>query len=441
MGLIRAAMGAVGGTLADQWLDAIGVPEELVKQDTLLIAGQPLRQDGRGSNVKGTGDVISNGSRIVVPTSTCMLLVDGGRVVDLSAEPGYYTVDDSTQPSVFVGQWGDSLRQVWERFKFGGATPQQQRALFVTQREIRNIKFGTKQPIQYFDTFYNAELFLRAFGSFTILVNNPVLFFANVYDKVSPRVNFSDIQDQFVAEFMTKLTTAIAQLSGQGVSISAVQQHQDLLSQAMANLLDADWTQGRGIEIVQVAVESVNYDDHSRELIDLRNRGAMLSDPNIQRGYVAGTVADALHEAGANPQGGAGGMLGIGIAGGAAGGLFGGPLVAPAAPPAASPVPPGAQPPPGPPLAPVPAAAPVPPGGAWTMPPAQGGAYPGAPGAQVPGAAPPGAQATPGQAPPAAQQPPASGQASAGPGPKFCPDCGTPTTGTKFCGNCGRQLY
>ncbi|MDR0593396.1 MAG: SPFH domain-containing protein, partial [Bifidobacteriaceae bacterium] len=269
MGLIRAAVGAIGGTLADQWLDAIGVPEQLVKQDTLLVKGAPLRHDSRSSNTKGTDEVISNGSRIVVPTNMSMLLVDGGQVVDVTAEPGYYTVDNASQPSVFVGQWGDSIRQAWERFKFGGATPQQQRALFINQREIRDIKFGTKQPIQYFDTFYNAELFLRAFGSFTIVINNPVLFFGNVYDKFAARVNFSDIHDQFLGEFMAKLTTAIAQLSGQGVRVSAVQQHQDLLSRSMADLLDDDWTQGRGIEIKQVAVESVSYTDESRELINL----------------------------------------------------------------------------------------------------------------------------------------------------------------------------
>ncbi|MDR1394068.1 MAG: SPFH domain-containing protein [Bifidobacteriaceae bacterium] len=405
MGLIKAALGAAGGTLGDQWLDAIGVPADLLKQDTLLIQGQALRQDSRSSNTRGTEGIISNGSRIVVPTNMTLLLVDGGAVVDVSAEAGYYTVDNSAQPSVFGGQWGDSLREAWERFKFGGTTPQQQRALFITQREIRGIKFGTKQPIQYFDNFYNAELFLRTFGSFSIKINDPVLFFVNVYDKVAQRVNFSDIQDQFLSEFLTKLTTAIAQLSGQGVRVSAVQQHQDLLSQAMAQLLDADWTQSRGIQIEYVAVESVNYTDESRQLINLRNKGAMLSDGPIQRGYVAGTVADALEAAGSNPAGGAGGMMGIGFAGGAAGGLFGGPLVPPQAAPTAPGAAPGAapggpaQPPPGQPLVPVP------------PPPAPAGAAP------VPGG--------PGQ----------------GPGPKFCPDCGQPTNGSKFCANCGRQLW
>ncbi|MDR1441216.1 MAG: SPFH domain-containing protein [Bifidobacteriaceae bacterium] len=443
MGLIRAAMGAVGGTLADQWLDAIGVPDELVKQDTLLIKGRRLREDSRSSNSKGTDEVISNGTQIVVPTAMSMLLVDGGQVVDVTAEPGYYTVDNSAQPSVFVGQWGDSLRQAWERFKFGGTTPQQQRALFIAQREIRDIKFGTKEPIMYFDTAYNAELFLRTFGSFTILINNPVLFFANVYDKSASRLNFSDIRDQFVAEFMSKLSTAIAQLSGQGVRISGVMQYQDLLSQAMRDLLDADWTQLRGIEVLQVAVESVNYDETSRELINLRSRGAMLSDPAIQRGYVAGTVADALHEAGANPEGGAGGMMGIGFAGGAAGGMFGGPMVpSNAGPPvpAAPGVPPN-QPPPGQPIVPV------------------AGAYaPPAPAAPVPGGPVPVAPApTPVQPPAAAQPaPPAERAAASAPAvpqadapvppagaaaPRFCPDCGTPTTGSKFCANCGRQLY
>ncbi|MDR2373450.1 MAG: SPFH domain-containing protein [Bifidobacteriaceae bacterium] len=452
MGLIRAAAGAIGGTLGDQWLDAIGVPDELVKPDTVLIKGFSLRRDQRSSNRTGTDDVISNGSRIVVPTNASLLLVDGGRVADVSAEPGYYTVDNATQPSVFVGQWGDSLYQAWERFKFGGTTPQQQRAVFIIQREIRDIKFGTRQPIQYFDTFYNAELFLRAFGSFTILVNNPILFFANVYDKSSVRVNFSDIQDQFLSEFMTKLTAAIAQLSGQGVRVSAVQQHQELLSQAMAQLLDADWTQGRGIEIVRVAVESVNYTNESRDLINLRNRGAMLSDPAIQRGYVAGTVADALHEAGANPAGGAGAMLGVGFAGGAAGGLFGGPMVPPAEPTPPMPSSP-TQPPPGQPLAPVaPAAGPVPaagppaagPGPASQLPGAAGGPAPtGAPGvagaagvAGVAGAA--GVAGVAGAAAPAGAPMPPGGPAAA---PKFCPNCGRPTGGNRFCGNCGRQLY
>jgi membrane protease subunit (stomatin/prohibitin family) len=409
MGLIKAAFGAVGGTLSDQWLDAIGVQEDLMRQDTLLIRGGPLRPDARGSNTKGSSDIVSSGSRIVVPTSMSMLLVEGGAVVDVTAEAGYYTVDESEQPSVFAGQWGDSFRQAWERFKFGGATPQQQRVVFVSQREIRDIKFGTKQPIQYFDPFYNAELFLRTFGSFTIQINNPILFFANVYDKFSPRVNFSDIQDQFLSEFMAKLTTAIAQLAGQGVRVSSVQQHQDLLSQAMAQLLDADWTQTRGIEIVRVAIESVNYSDESRQLIGLRNKGAMLSDGSIQRGFVAGTVAEGLYEAGANPAGGgAGGILGIGMAGGATGGLFGGPLVAqPASAAPAGAGQPSYQPPPGQPLVPVP-------GSGAGQPPQSAAAQPAAP---------------------------AAGGAGAQAGPRFCPDCGTPTTGTKFCGNCGRQLF
>jgi membrane protease subunit (stomatin/prohibitin family) len=458
-------MGAVGGTLADQWLDAIGVPDELVKQDTILIKGQSLRSDPRSSNVSGTSDIVSNGSRIVVPTNMSMLLIDGGRVVDATAEPGYYTVDDSSQPSVFGGQWGDSFRQAWERFKFAGTTPQQQRVVFINQREIRDIKFGTKQPIQYFDTLYNAELFLRTFGSFTILINNPFLFFANVYDKSMPRVNFSDIQDQFLSEFLTKLTTAIAQLSGQGVRVSAVQQHQDLLSQALADLLDADWTQVRGVEIVRVAVESVSYDEKSRELIDLRNKGAMLSDASIQRGYVAGTVAEALHAAGANPEGGAGAMLGLGVAGGAAGGLFGGPLVAPQPPPPPGTAAYGAQqpgfppnpPPPGQPMVPVPGAYPPPPppagaapgpyappvpaapGQGWAAPvaAAAAGTVPPAPPGGVPAGVDPnaGAPVPPGAAAP---PPPPPGATA---GPRFCPNCGSPTTGSKFCGNCGFQLF
>jgi membrane protease subunit (stomatin/prohibitin family) len=442
VGLIQAVKGAVGGTLADQWLDAIAIPAALVEQDTILVHGRAMRDDQRSRNNQGTEGIISNGSRIAVPTAATLLLVDGGRIVDYTAEPGYYTVDDSAQPSLLAGQFGDSFRQAWERFKFAGGVPQRQEAVYVLQREIRDIKFGTKQPIQYFDTFYNAELFLRTFGSFTIMVNNPILFYGMVYDKVADRVNFRDIQSQFVGEFLTKLTTAIAQLSGQGVRVSAVQQHQDLLAQAMAQLLDDEWTQRRGIDIQAVSIESVSYTDESRDLINLRNKGAMLSDAAIQRGYVAGQVADGMAAAGANPQGGGAAMMGLGFAGGAVGGLFG-PLVPPAqgggaaggADGGPTPTQPPAQP-----LVPVP--------GAGSAPaPAAAPAAPAAP--PAPAAAPPaGAPATAATANPSAAGTPAGSGTPATPGapagaeagPRFCPDCGTPTGGARFCPNCGRQL-
>ena len=171
MGLIRAAAGAVGGTLADSWLEYITAGD--MGANTVMTKGVQIKRGKHGSNTKGTPDIISNGSRVEVGPNQMMILVDSGRIMDYTAEEGCYEVFLSSSPSMFNGQLKDSVRESFERFKFGGQPGKSQQVYFINLQEIRGIKFGTRNALQYFDNFYNAELFVRCHGSYSIKITDP----------------------------------------------------------------------------------------------------------------------------------------------------------------------------------------------------------------------------------------------------------------------------
>lgn len=182
MGIIKAVASAVGGALADQWLEAIE-PDDM--GDRIVFARGVQVRRGKGSNTKGLSDIVSNGSVIHVYPNQFMMLVDGGKVVDYTAEEGYYTIDHSSMPSMFNGQFGEALKESFNRIRFGGITPTAQKVYYVNLQEIKGIKFGTRNPVNYFDNFYNAELFLRAHGTYSIKVTDPLKFYG---ERSSPRM-------------------------------------------------------------------------------------------------------------------------------------------------------------------------------------------------------------------------------------------------------------
>ena len=314
MGIIKAATSAIGGNLADQWLEVIE-PDDMSDQ-TVFTKGIKVRKDDkRGSNRRGTADVITDGSVVHVYPNMMMLLVDGGKIVDYSAEPGYYTVKNDTAPSMFNGNLRTSIQESFFRFKFGGVTPQKQEVFFINLQEIKGIKFGTASPLQYFDNFYNAELFLRTFGTYSIKITDPLAFYANAIPKNQDRVEIQDINEQYLSEFLTALNTSINQYSAQGERVSFLTSKSMELSKYMANVLDEDWTKLRGMEIVSVAIASISYTDDSQKLINMRNQGAMLGDPNVREGYVQGAVARGLEAAGSNTGGATNAFMGMNMGG------------------------------------------------------------------------------------------------------------------------------
>lgn len=434
MGIIKAVTTAVGGALADQWLEAVE-PDDMGDR-TVFVRGVQVRR-GKGSNTKGSSDIVSDGSVIHVYPNQFMMLVDGGKIVDYTAEEGYYKVSHSSMPSMFNGQFGEALKESFNRIRFGGVTPGSQKVYYVNLQEIKGIKFGTRNPVNYFDNFYNAELFLRAHGTYSIKVTDPIKFYAEVIPKNADHVEIDSINEQYLSEFLEALQTSINQMSADGTRISYVTSRSRELGQYMAQTLDEEWTRMRGMEIQAVGIASITYDEESQNLINLRNRGAMMSDPSIREGYVQTTIAEGLKNAGSNDSGAMAGFMGMGMGMQMGGGFMGaasntnmqqmqmnqapGQMPGNTGMPGMGGHPTGGQPAGNQPMGGQPA-------GGQPM------------GGQPSGVQPAGSQwAVPNQM--AGMQPGSAGMAGQMPGTQpgsawTCPGCGTSNTG-KFCGECG----
>ncbi len=312
MGIIKAIIDSVRGGFADSW-------EEVLEADnmtdtTVMTLGVKVRpNDKKNSNKKGTQDTISDGSIIHVYPNQFMMLIDGGKVIDYTAEEGYYKVDNNSMPSLFNGQLGESIAETFGRIKFGGVPSTKQLAVFINLQEIKGIKFGTRAPINYFDTFYNSELFLRAHGTYSIKIVDPLKFYAEAIGRSARRVDIADINEQYLNEFLEALQASINRMSAEGIRISHVTGKAQELSRYMAETLDEGWRNMRGMEVQAVGIATITYDEESKELINLRNRGAMLGDPTVREGYVQGAIAEGLRAAGSNANGAAAAFMGMGI--------------------------------------------------------------------------------------------------------------------------------
>ena len=319
MGIIRAAVKSINSGFADQWIEVIE-PSDLGAQ-TLMTPG--ILMNKKSQNRKGSRNVISDGSVIHVYDNQFMILTDGGKIIDYTAAPGYFEVNNDMEPSLFNGDFSSAMESTFERIKYGGQSPTEQKVYYLNLQEIKGIKFGTRNPINYFDNFYNAELFLRTHGTYSIRISDPLKFYAEVIPRNMTQVEVSDVNEQFLDEFLEALQSAINQMSADGTRISFVTSKGRELGKYMSNILDEDWKQERGVEIASVGIASISYNDESTKLINMRNQGAMLSDPSVREGYVQGSVARGMEAAGSNAAGSVSGFMGMGMGMQAGGSVMG----------------------------------------------------------------------------------------------------------------------
>lgn len=350
MGLIQAAVGAIGGTLADQWKDFYTVPAGLPATAALFAAVPQGTNAGRGSNTKGSSNIITNGSKIVVPEGYGLLLMQDGALTGFVAEPGGYEwrSDDINSKSIFAGDGIVSplIWQSWERFKFGGQPGSQQAAFFVSLKELPDNRFGTQSEIYWDDGFLNTQVGAVTRGSYTLKIVDPILFVKNyvpaAYLQTGQVFDFTDLDNAAASQLFNEVVSSLAPAfslysndPGKGNRITKLQQDSLGFARSLSDAVEQayQWKSDRGLAIVKTAIVSIEYDANTRELLKTVQRADALSGSRGNSNLQA-SVAQGIQSAGEN--GGAAGLVGVGMASGMLGGI--GNLQQPAAPAADDPI-------------------------------------------------------------------------------------------------------
>ncbi len=326
MGLIKAGVGALGGTLAAQWKEFFYC--DAMEKDVMVTKGRK-RTVSRSSNKKGNDNIISNGSGIAVADGQCMIIVEQGKVVEVCAEPGEFRYDMSTEPSIFTGGLSkgilETFRTIGKRFTYGGDTGKDQRVYYFNTKELTDNKFGTPNPIPFrvvdSKIGLDVDVSIRCSGVYSYKITNPLLFYANVCGNVQEDYTRDELESQLKTEFISALQPAFGRLSAMEMRPNQIVLHTTELEQAMNAALSAKWEELRGLKVVSIALGSVTLPEEDAEMIKQLQRTAVMQNPNMAAATLAGAQADAMKAAAANPAGAMNGFVGMGMAMNAGGGM------------------------------------------------------------------------------------------------------------------------
>ena len=319
MGLLKAGAGALGGVLADQWREYFYC--DAIENDVLVTKGVK-RTSKRSSNTKGSENIISNGSIIAVADGQCMIIVDQGKITELCAEPGEFVYDSSTEPSIFSGSLGSSIKETFKeigkRFTFGGEPPKDQRVYYFNTKEILGNKYGTVNPVPFRVVDRNIgldiDIAIRCNGEFSYKIVDPIVFYTNVCGNVEDEYTREEIDSQLKSELMTALQPAFAKISEMGIRYSALPGHATELADALNEVLSNKWAQMRGIKVWSFGVNSVTAPKEDEDMIKQLQRNAVMRDPTMAAAHLVGAQAQAMQDAANNQSGAMTGFMGMGFA-------------------------------------------------------------------------------------------------------------------------------
>ncbi len=319
MGLIKAALGTALGTMADQWKEFFTC--SALDNDTLMARGRK-QNSKRSSNTDGHDNVISNGSGIVVNDGQCALIIDQGQVLDVMAEPGLFTYDSKTSPTIFAGtlgeRFGGLVKTMWERFQYGGDTARDQRVYYVNIKEIQDNKFGTANPIPFHIVDarigMDMDFSVRCNGMFTFRVSDPATFYTKVCGNTEGDYDKGVLMGTLKQEFVSALNGGFGKLSNLNIRPYAIPQHVDELAESLNEILSKKWTELRGLSVVSVAINGVTLPEEESQMLKEVQRAAALSNPMLAGGFMAGQTGAAMQAAASNPNGAMGGFVGMGMA-------------------------------------------------------------------------------------------------------------------------------
>lgn len=321
MGLIRAAVGAVSGTLADQWKEFFYC--DALPNDVLMRRG--YKQIGRRSaNTKGNDNIISNGSKIAVADGQCMMIVEQGKIVEVCAEPGEYTYDMSTEPSIFTGNLGDSIKETFQtigkRFTFGGDTAKDQRVYYFNTKEIVDNKFGTPSPILF--EVVNKRIGIsrtvqvRCNGVYTYVISNPLIFYTRLCGNAAHEFTRDQIDAQLKTEFIDALQPAMGALAEMELRPAQLPAKANELKKAMNQALQQEWIETRGISVGKIALNPISLtEEDMKKINELEDAANVGSNPFMMAGRMTNATADAMQTAAGNSAGAMNAFMGMGMTG------------------------------------------------------------------------------------------------------------------------------
>ena len=319
MGLIRAGLNAAGGVLADQWKEFFTC--DAMSEGVLALKGR--KSGGRRSiNNKGSDNIITSGSVILVADGQCMMIVDQGKIVEFAAEPGEYTYDASSSPSVFNGNFGDSLgksiNEFGKRFTFGGESSKDQRIYYFNTKEITGNKYGTPSPIPFRVVDNNVgldmDVRLRCFGVFSYRICDPVLFYKHVCGNISEPYTRSRLDEQLRSELLGALGMAFGRISEMGIRYSALQMHTMELADTLNDILSKKWRDKRGLEIVDIGISSMTPLDEDVARVQQYQSATAFRTPQMAAQQLARSQDQSMRDAANNAGGAALGFMGMNMA-------------------------------------------------------------------------------------------------------------------------------
>ena len=317
MGLLKALMGSVGGTLADQWKEYFYC--DSMPEDVLAVKGKK-RVSGRSAN-RENDNIITNGSVIAVADGQAMMIVDQGKVVEFTAEPGEFTYDASSEPTIFCGDLGTSIMEtfktVGKRFSFGGEKAKDQRVYYFNLKELVGSKYGTPSPVPFRVVDRNIgldwEISVRCFGEYSFHICDPLLFYTNVCGNITEDYTRDRLEGQMKTELLTALQPAFARISEMGIRYSSLPAHTMELADILNQVLSKKWRELRGIEIVSFGVSSIKASEEDEKMLKDMQRTAVFSNPNMAAAYDVMARGDAMKAAASNTAGAATGFMGMGM--------------------------------------------------------------------------------------------------------------------------------
>ena len=317
MGLLKALMGSVGGTLADQWKEYFYC--DSMPEDVLAVKGKK-RVSGRSAN-RENDNIITNGSVIAVADGQAMMIVDQGKVVEFTAEPGEFTYDASSEPTIFCGDLGASIMEtfktVGKRFTFGGEKAKDQRVYYFNLKELVGSKYGTPSPVPFRVVDRNIgldwEISVRCFGEYSFHICDPLLFYTNVCGNITEDYTRDRLEGQMKTELLTALQPAFARISEMGIRYSSLPAHTMELADILNQVLSKKWRELRGIEIVSFGVSSIKASEEDEKMLKDMQRTAVFSNPNMAAAYDVMARGDAMKAAASNTAGAATGFMGMGM--------------------------------------------------------------------------------------------------------------------------------